>query len=167
MRPRDALTTLAAVLLAACGKEDTSPRPTGSTPSGTTKTPTASSGGSGIPVSDAPVAEEHSHEARHGGLVVELGAHEGHLEIVHDEATGTVTAYVYDADMNPVDAEAPVVNLTRGAVQVAMTPVTGAGPRASAWKAVHESLKAEPLEGRVRLKIGDKTYQASLEAAPQ
>jgi hypothetical protein len=161
MRPRDGLTTLAALLLAACGQEDPAPRPTGSTASGPTP-PTASSG-PGIPVSDAPAAEEHTHDGRHGGHVVELGAHEGHLEIVHDEATGTLTAYVYDADMSPVDAEAPVVNLTEGAVQVAMTPVTGAGPRANAWRAVHEALKAEPLEGRVRLKVGDKTYQASLE----
>jgi hypothetical protein len=113
-------------------------------------------------VIDTPVADEHSHDGRHGGHVVELGSHEGHLEILHDAATGALTAYVYDADMKPVAAEAPVINLAKG-IQVPMTPASGAGPQADVWKATHDALKTDPLDGRLRLKIGGKTYQADLE----
>jgi hypothetical protein len=155
MRARDLpLLACAALLVAACGKEDPPPVPPPATPPPTS---------SGIPVSGTPAAEEHSHDPQHGGRVVELGEHEGHLEIVHEATTGTLTAYVYDADMEPTLAEAPVVNLTKAALQVPMTPLGSPGPRADAWKAVHEALKSAPLEGRLRLKIGEKTYQASLE----
>jgi hypothetical protein len=154
MRVRNLLVIGAAALLGACGKE--SPTSGGKTPE---KAPTSS----GIPVSGTPAAEEHGHDAKHGGEVVELGEHEGHLEIVHEESTGTITAYVYDADMKPVAVEAPVINLAKGGVQVPMTPLSGAGPKTDAWKATHEALKVEPLDGRIRLKIGDRTYQASLE----
>jgi predicted small lipoprotein YifL len=138
--------------LTACGKEPEPRGPAGKPPSS-----------SGIPVSTAPAAEEHSHEGKHGGHVLELGEHEGHLEIVHDAAKGTITAYVSDADMKPVASEAPMINLTKGGVQVAMTPAAGSGPTSDSWTATHEALKADPLDGRIRVKIGSKTFQPPLE----
>jgi hypothetical protein len=107
-------------------------------------------------------AAEHSHDPRHGGRMIELGEHEGHLEVVHDAKTGTLTAYVYDADMNPVASEAPMINLATGGVQVQMTRTAGSGPTSDSWKATHDGLKVDPLVGRIRVKIGAKTYQASL-----
>jgi hypothetical protein len=165
MRTPDlALALVAALGLTACGTKEESPPPTGTAPAGTTPAAAPATASSGaIPMPTAPEAAAHDHEARHGGTVLELGEHEGHLEVVHDEATGTLTAYVSDAEMKPVASEAPVVNLVKGAVQITMTPLSGAGPKADAWKATHDGLKVEPLEGRVRLKIGDRTYQAPLE----
>jgi hypothetical protein len=147
MRPRPLFLFLAAAAFAACGKE---PAPSGS-PAGKT---------GGTPV-DAP---HDDHGPRHGGHILEVGdEHAAHLEIVHDAATGTLTAYVYDGDMKPIAVEAPVINLTKGGTQVAMTPLSGAGPKADAWKAVDPALQADPLDGRMRLKIGDRTYQPMLE----
>jgi hypothetical protein len=38
--------------------------------------------------------------------------------------------------------------------------------KSPAWKGSHEGLKADPWDGRIRLKIGDKTWQSPLEGAP-
>jgi hypothetical protein len=69
---------------------------------------------------NAPVAEgghdhEHAHASGpHGGDVLELGEYHG--ELVHDDATGTVTVYVLDGALEknvPVDAAEAVINVTR------------------------------------------------------
>jgi hypothetical protein len=108
-------------------------------------------------------AAAHGHDPQHGGVVLELGEHEGHLEVVHDATAGTLTAWVYDAEMKPVASEAPTINLSKGGVQVPMTSLAGSSGATDAWKASHDALKAAPLEGRVRLQLGGKTFQASLE----
>lgn len=38
----------------------------------------------------------HVHNAPHGGILIELGDHAYQLELVRDNATGTLTAYVLD-----------------------------------------------------------------------
>ena len=60
--------------------------------------------------------DEHAHESGgpHGGTILELGEYHG--ELVHDDATGTVTVYVLDgavAENVPVDAKEAVINITR------------------------------------------------------
>ena len=69
--------------------------------------------------SGAPLAEaehdEHAHESGgpHGGTILELGQY--HAEIVHDDAAGTVTAYILDgaaAKNVPVDATEATINVT-------------------------------------------------------
>jgi hypothetical protein len=164
VRTPDLVLSLAvAAALVGCGRKE-EPAPTsGAAPKGATASSTdapASSGAIAMPT--APEAAAHDHESKHGGTVLELGEHEGHLEVVHDRAAGTLRAYVSDGDMTPVASEAPVVNLVKGAVQITMTPLSGAGPKAEAWTATHDGLKVEALEGRVRLRIGDRTYQAPL-----
>lgn len=42
---------------------------------------------------------QHEHHALHGGTVVVLGKEIYHLELVRDAATGTLTAYVLDGEM--------------------------------------------------------------------
>jgi hypothetical protein len=44
-----------------------------------------------------------------------------------------------------------------------MTPLAGSGSASDAWTATHDALKVESLDGRVRLRIGGRTYQAPLE----
>jgi hypothetical protein len=149
MRVRDLSLLLAAAALVACGEE--------SPPASGTSSPPPAAGTP--PATAAAPEEEHSHDPKHGGVVLELGEHEGHLEIVHDETTGTLTAYVYDGNMKSVASEAPVVNLTKGGVQVAMALASGSGTTGDAWRATHDALKAKPLAGRIRLKVGGKTFQ--------
>jgi hypothetical protein len=119
---------------------------------------------------EAPKDDGHdhaAHEAPHGGEILDLGGGAAHLEVVHDDDGGNITVYVLGADVKtPVAVEAPVVNLVTnaGPVQVPMAAIDpGADGKASAWKGSHEGLKADPLDGGIRVKIGGKTYQSRLE----
>ena len=47
----------------------------------------------------AAAPAKHEHKAPHGGTPVVLGAETYHLELVRDAATGTLTAYVLDGEM--------------------------------------------------------------------
>lgn len=112
--------------------------------------------------------EDHAaHEALHGGEILDLGGGAAHLEVIHDHDGGNITVYVLGADLKtPVAVEAPAVNLMTksGPATVELTAIeTGADGKASAWKGSHEGLKADPWDGRIRVKIGDKTYQSPLE----
>jgi hypothetical protein len=61
----------------------------------------ASGGGSG-----------HEHEAPHQGRLVELGDEFAHIELVRDSASGTLTAYVFDGEVErPVRVSQPVIEL--------------------------------------------------------
>lgn len=117
--------------------------------------------------------EEHAHAhpaAPHGGEILELGEGEYHLELIHDHEGGNVTLHVLGKDVKtPVAVEAPVINLVtkEGPVQFALVPADGSTEgKSSAWKGSHEGLKADPWDGRIRLKIGDKTWQSPLEGEP-
>ncbi|MFI5402579.1 MAG: hypothetical protein ACHQ1G_06545 [Planctomycetota bacterium] len=138
---------LALAVLAACGKKEEAPK-------------------------DEHEGHDHAaHEhgpAPHGGELLDLGGGAAHLEVIHDGEGGGLTVYVLGADAKtPVNVEAPALNLMTkgGAVTVPLTAIdAGSDGRASGWKASHEAFKAEPLEGRIRVKVGDKTYQSELEA---
>jgi hypothetical protein len=123
---------------------------------------------------DAPgtpkeAAGEHSHPPPpHGGELLGLGNDEYHLELMHDHDGGNVTVWVLGKDVKtPIAVEAPVINLEKGPVQFALTPVN---PRpdgtADTWKGSHEGLRTDPWLGRIRVKIGEKTYQSPLEGEP-
>ncbi len=69
---------------------------------------------------NAPVAtDDHEHEhahasGPHGGDILELGEYHG--ELLHDDATGTVTVYILNGALTenvPVDATEAVINVTR------------------------------------------------------
>jgi hypothetical protein len=174
MRAPDLLLLAAASLLAglaaACGKEEPRgpslsnvDRP-GTTPA-SAGTPTGPA--SGVPAQPDPTAPSDDHSPRHGGDLLEVGEHEAHLEVVHDAVAGTMTLHVYDEEMRPVPVEAPVVNLTEGGVQVPTTAAAASTDgRSPSWTARHPGLEADLVKGRVRLKIGEKTYQVDLEAEP-
>jgi len=77
-------------------------------------------------------AAEHAHEAGgpHGGAILELG--ENHAELVHDDATGTVTVYILDgaaAANVPVVATEAVINITHDGqgeqFKLAASPLAG------------------------------------------
>ena len=137
MRHRECILGLA--LLAACGKE----------------APKEEHGGH----------DHAAHVAPHGGEILDLGGGAAHLEIIHDHDGGNMTVYVLGADLKtPIPVEAPVVGLEKGPVQFTLTAIDpGPDGKATAFKGSHEGLKTDPWEGRIRVKIGDKTYQSALE----
>jgi hypothetical protein len=119
---------------------------------------------------NTPEAAHEHPPGPHDGEVLELGQEDAHVEMIHDAAGGNVTFYVLGPDMStPILVEAPVVSLKAksGTVQVTLTAVNaGADGRADTWKGSHEALKAEPLDGSIKVKIGDKSFSSPLEAEP-
>jgi len=60
-------------------------------------------------------AHAHPSEGPHHGSLIELGNEEYHAELVHDEATNSVTIYVLDSSAKksvPIDATELLVNLS-------------------------------------------------------
>ena len=51
------------------------------------------------------------HQPKHGGVFAEFPGHKYAVEIIDDEATGMVTAFVTDAHFNPVTVDATEVKL--------------------------------------------------------
>jgi hypothetical protein len=111
----------------------------------------------------------HEHTPPHGGEMLELGAEEGHLELMHDHDGGNVTVYVYDGAMKPVKVAAPTIVIQQKADKTKSSEFTltavnpGADGTSDTWKGSHEDLKADPWEGRIRLTIGGKAFQSPLE----
>jgi hypothetical protein len=79
-RPGLSVIALSVALTAACGAEPPAPAPPPAAPPAATAT------------------TGHAHEAPHGGTLVELGQEFGHIEVVLDPATGTMTVYVLDGE---------------------------------------------------------------------
>jgi hypothetical protein len=143
MRVREPVVLLVAVALAACDKPAEKP----ATPS----TPHA-----------------HSHgDAPHGGEVVELGEEEAHLGMIHDHTGGNVTVYVLDKDVKtPIRVATPtiVISTPSGPKEFALTAVNPEKDgTADTWKGSHEGLKSDPWNGRIRITVRGKAYQAPLE----
>jgi len=60
------------------------------------------------------LADSHPAHGPHEGSLIELGNEEYHAELVHDEATGTITVYVLDSSAKkavPIEAAELHVNL--------------------------------------------------------
>jgi hypothetical protein len=146
VKPLHVSFALLSTVLVACGKED--PKPTAAPAS-------------------APSADHAHPPAPHGGEVQSLGDDEYHLEMIHDHDGGHVTVYVLGKDLKtPILVEAPVINLVTktGPAQFTLTAIDPKPDgKAEGWKGSHEGLRVDPWDGRIRIKIGDKTYQSPLE----
>ncbi|MEM7262085.1 MAG: hypothetical protein AAF488_08845 [Planctomycetota bacterium] len=109
----------------------------------------------------------HSHgEPQHGGMLIEVEGEAGHLELVHDATSGLATLYVTGPDAKTAMViAAPELKVTsaEGPVVIPMTAVGEKDGMASQFKASHDALKKEPIDGRVSLKIGDKSYNPVIE----
>lgn len=71
----------------------------------------------------------HAHEAPHGGSLVEFGDEFAHLELVLDEATGTLIAYALDGEAErPVRVAQPSVELILTVPGVAQPVVVTLAP---------------------------------------
>lgn len=93
----------------------------------------------------APAAETeggHEHAAPHGGALVELGEEFAHIELVHDAASGGLTAYVLDGEAEQA------VRVAVPALELEITPAGGAATAASL------AAKANALTGE---SVGDSS----------
>ncbi len=107
--------------------------------------------------------DEHAHAAKHGGDLLELGAHDGFLEVLLDHAAGTVTIWPYlGEEMKDVKlSKDPVLNFnsSNGPVQVTAKLTFGV------WVFTHEALKGEPEGARFRIVMAGKTYNPAFDHA--
>ncbi len=131
---------------------------------------------SGPPATVATAQDEHAHptEGPHGGGLVELGNEEYHAEIIHDEATHTVTVYLLDSaakKLVPIYATQILVNLSHDgkAEQFALkaTPQssdpTGKSSRfASTEEELADDLDHEDIKAQLAVEIGGKQYRGEI-----
>jgi hypothetical protein len=115
----------------------------------------------------APAAAHEERKTPHGGALIELGEEEAHVELVHDAATGTLTAYVYGKVIGePASVETPLIMVPGktepGEIRPAAVDAKPDGT-ASQWKVTDPRLAVDPLEGRIRVKVDGKTFQTPLE----
>lgn len=62
-------------------------------------------------------AHSHSSEGPHHGMLIELGKEDYHAELVHDDATATVTIYILDSSVTksvPITAKHITLNMRAG-----------------------------------------------------
>jgi hypothetical protein len=115
-------------------------------------------------LSTAHAEEKHVHGGKgpNGGALVEVGdADDHHVEIVHDDKTGTLTVYCLLADQKSpyTPKEAPKLNLSSkaGNKQLEMKG------KDSKWEATDDVLKEEP-NGRIVVVLPDgKKYNVKIE----
>ncbi|MFO1448898.1 MAG: hypothetical protein U1F61_12140 [Opitutaceae bacterium] len=93
---------------------------------------------------DAGHHHGHVHTAPHGGLLVEVGEHQFNLELVHDAATGSLTAFVLDGHAeNFVRISQPALELTISQPAPARTVVLNAVANAATGEAVGNTSQFE------------------------
>ena len=79
----------------------------------------------------------HHHDSAHGGVAVELGEHLYQLDLLHDAAAGTLTAWVMDGHMEGfVKIAAP---------EIPVTIATSAATNATSLKAVANAATDEKV----------------------
>lgn len=115
----------------------------------------------------------HSHEEAgpHGGHLVPLGNEEYHLEWLHDDATGKVTAYILDgaakADV-PIEKGTVLISVKVEQPMAYLLTAVGGAAKSSQFEiedpGLVESLKmaGEGVEVTTEVVIGEKTYQGTI-----
>ncbi|QEG35870.1 hypothetical protein [Bythopirellula goksoeyrii] len=154
-----------AVGIIGCGSDSSQP----STASHGTQT-------AGPPATVATGHDDHAHpsEGPHGGSLVELGNEEYHAEIVHDDATHTVTVYLLDSaakKLVPLYATEILVNLSHDgkAEQFALKaspqssdPAGKSSRFASTEEELAEDLDHEDVKAQLAVEIGGKQYRGEI-----
>ena len=115
---------------------------------------------------DAEHEDHAEHAAPHGGELLELGDHAGHLEVVYDEENGNLTLYVLAADaVTPLAIErAPELKLSSdsGPKAIATQALKMVDGKSSEFATEAGALKGLELQGRITVYIGDKVYNPSI-----
>ncbi|MFQ5731637.1 MAG: hypothetical protein ACE5KM_06765 [Planctomycetaceae bacterium] len=117
--------------------------------------------------------DEHPSKGPHGGHTVDLGDHEYHAEVVHDEENDTVTVYILSTANKPVpiDAKEVVINLKHDGMreQFKLPAVRDEGDpenKSSRFqlknKELHHDLEANGAEPKLSVKIKGRSYTAEI-----
>ncbi len=126
----------------------------------------------------APAHDDHGHasEGPHHGALVELGNEEYHAEVVHDDATGSVTVYLLDSSAKKsvtTTAAEVVINLKHGdspeQFKLAAQPEDGnpAGQTSRFTltdKELVEHLDDAASAAKLNITIGDTPYSGTIPA---
>lgn len=120
-------------------------------------------------------ADAHPEDGPHKGQLIELGEEEYHAELVHDDATHTITVYLLDKaakDAVPIEATELPLNLvvagspTQFALPAAPLPGEAAG-KSSCFKLTDqklcEAMDDPATKGRFNVTIAGKPYTGSVE----
>lgn len=117
-------------------------------------------------------AEEHEHadiKPTHDGVILQIPDEAGMLEFVHDDKKGEITIYVLSHEgKSKKISEAPKLNLfikegdKKTKKQIETTFKEANKKESDVFVAKDASLITEELEGRIAIKIGEKTYQVEI-----
>lgn len=94
----------------------------------------------------AGTATGHTHQAPHGGVLVEPGEEFGHVELVLDGASGTLTAYVLDGEAEQA------VRLAQPVIGVRLAGVMATEPGGLSARPFELAARANVLTGET---VGD------------
>lgn len=103
-------------------------------------------------------SHHHHHEAPHGGTLVMLGDHVGHVELVLDSESGVLTAYVLDGEAErPVRIGMPALRLlispdSRESFPLELSPVADPLSGETAGDTSVFRIEDERLQGLARFK---------------
>ena len=104
----------------------------------------------------------HDHSPHHDGTLLDLGDHEGHLEVVLDHGAGTMTIWLSNPDRKDLTPdEAPVFSFVADGKP---KQLTGKGSGAK-WVFTDEALKGEPEKAKFRVKANGTTYTTAFDHA--
>jgi hypothetical protein len=112
-------------------------------------------------------AHDHSQEGPHGGHLIVLGEEEYHVELLHDEATHTVTIHILDAtgkENVAIDQTGIVLHVFQGGEFVTHTLAAVGGEDTSSEFSIADEklcdllLHSEELKGRVNVTVDGKDY---------
>ncbi len=135
-------------------------------PTGAGAAPPATAGGH----AHAHPAHAHPTVGPHHGALIELGREDYHAELVHDEATNTVTIYILDGGATkpvPIEAQRLALNLRvagkprqffLAAAPQAGDPAGTSSAFAAADKQLCAALHATGASGRLTVEIAGRQY---------
>ena len=146
-----------------------------------TSPPTGTNSSAPVPATAGADDHGHSHddhdhpsEGPHHGVLVELGNEEYHAEVVHDDATGTVTVYLLDAGAKKSvtsDATEVIINVKHGdkpeQFKLLAQPQDGEPAGQSSRysltnKELAEHLHEEATAPRISLMIGGQPFSGAI-----
>ncbi len=117
---------------------------------------------------------DHASEGPHHGELIELGKEEYHAELLHDDATHTITVYVLDSTAKlavPIEAQELKINLVASgkpqqfslrAKPDAQDPTPLSSCFALVSEALCEALDDPTTTGRINLEIKGKAFVGRL-----
>ncbi|MEX1023775.1 MAG: hypothetical protein WD226_01750 [Planctomycetota bacterium] len=106
---------------------------------------------------------DHAELGPHGGELIEVGAGLAHLELLHDEAAGSITLHALGADgVTPLELDAPPELKLMTATGPLVLPMAASPDTPTSFSATNPALTNDALTGRVSLTLAGKTYSPDL-----